>query len=280
MKIFRGVIVIKTRELRYAPKDPGTVLFPGYDYAWRAIDELCNALFKFIKYYEGKQYTLTLSNGEEPVFEIRKNDIAHLLGIDYNTIMNNESLRRLLYSIIGITEGKNIDPFTLLDGLIMNADELIYHDENNPNSSDRLLNYYLVRIKAYCFNQMMLLNEFGYGIINTDRGNSPGVFSNPSPVKTLFFPTNDEHIQFCFLKFIMSSKDNIMIPRSLITSTDFAKYFMGQELLLPKQVTVDGKEGGDPYLPTSEERKQLLLLYNSIIGKYHTESTIRENIRR
>ena len=266
--------MISKQELQYVSDYARKVPYPGYDYAYNVINKLSMALETFKKKYNGKKYSLILSNGEEICFEIKDKNLAHLFGIDYKNISTGEYMRPLLSSVLGFKEGENFNSYAMLLRIIENGDKVIKNDGKNYN---KFLNYYKVMIKASCFDTLKEFNEFNFGIINFDKSmyeKNTGNRFLPSSTKYIFSQNDEALIPYCMMGLRWDNNTEIMIPETLIAPTNFQDYLYNQELLLPIQLLINDDENLTKIVATPEEKIRILNLYKSIIQTYNTGSFI------
>ena len=267
--------MIKKEDAIHMNKKASHAPFPGSSFAYDAINQLSYALALYSKKYENKKYNLILSNGEEIIFEIKKNHLAHILGVDLKTIFSDKNMKQEFCKLLEIGENDKLSSFEILSKMVENADLLIEHDETNKN---RFFNYYRMMVKSMLFNGLPPLEKFDYGIVNFDREKFLRTFSrrfSPRAKKYLMFPTDDEEIEFCFLGFTKENKSDVLVPEVFLTPINFRNFLYSQELLLPEELIVDGQKRSEVLVPTKTEKIQLLNLYKSIIEMYKTRSSIR-----
>ena len=266
--------MISNKELQYVGDYARKVPYPGDEYATETIEKLACARKIFERKYDGKKYSLILSNGEEINFEIQKKHLAHLLGIDYKVIMQSDYLKPLLYSVLGIDE-KGVDSYGLLSRIIDNGDSVIKNDRENFN---KFLNYYRLVVKTSCFEKFSDFNDFNFGIINFDKmffQNETGRTFSPNSTKLLFSQNDEALLPYCVMGLILdSSSIGVMVPETLIAPVNFHEFLINQELLLPIQILINDEENLSKNIATNEEKLRLLRLYKSLIEIYKTNSHI------
>ena len=267
--------MISNKELQYVSDYARKVPYPGDEYAYDAIEKLSKALTMFKQKYDGKKYSLILSDGEEINLEIQKKHLAHILGIDYKGMLQSEYMKPLLHSILGFQEGSIVDSYTLLNRIIENGDKVINNDKEQYN---KFLNYYRLVIKTSCFEKFSDFNDFNFGVINFNRDiyqNETKKIFTPNSTK-LFFSQNDEAlIPYCIMGLINDSyTPDIMVPETLIAPTNFHEFLIGQELLLPIQMLINDEQSLSKNVATAEEKLRLLRLYKFLIQSHNTGSYI------
>ncbi len=267
--------MISNKELQYVGDYARRVPYPGDAYAIETLEKLAYTLNIFKKKYDGKKYSLILSNGEEINFEIQKKHLAHLLGLDFKGIMQSDYMKPLLYSVLGFDENSAIDSYNLLSRIIDNGDAVIKNDRSNYN---KFLNYYRLVVKTSCFEKFSDFNDFNFGVINFDKmifQNATGKTFLPNSTKLLFSQNDEALLPYCVMGLITDSfaKDT-MVPETLIAPVNFHEYLFYQELLLPIQILINDEENLSKNIATNEEKLRLLHLYKSLIEIYKTNSHI------
>ena len=267
--------MISNKELQYVGDYPRKVPYPGDEYARETLEKLALSFKIFKQKYDGKKYSLILSNGEEINFEIQKKQLAHLLGVDFKGIMQSDYMKPLLCSVLGFEEGSIIDSYSLLSRIIDNGDEVIKNDKENYN---KFLNYYRLVIKTSCFEKFSDFNDFNFGVINFDKNiyqQSASKLFTPNSTKLLFSQNDEALIPYCVMGLVNDSNTpNIMVPETLISPTNFYEFIISQELLLPIQILINDDQNLSKNVATAEEKLRLLHLYKSLIEIYRTGSYI------
>ena len=267
--------MISNKELQYVSEYARKVPYPGDDYARDAIEKLAKALEIFKQKYDGKKYSLILSNGEEINLEIQKKQLAHLFGVDYKGMCQFDYMKPLLTNILGLDLTGPIDSYTLLSRIVDNGDEVIKNDRSNYN---KFLNYYRTVIKTSCFERFSDFKDFNFGIINFDKNvfeQSTNKSWAPNSTKWLFSQNDEPLIPYCLMGLVnYSYSPDLMVPETLISPTDFHEFLINQELLLPIQMLINDEQNLSKNVATPEEKISLLRLYKSLIEIYHTNSYI------
>ena len=268
--------MISRQELQYVSSMAQQVPYPGDDYAYDVINRLSQAMIIFKQKYDGKKYSLILSNGEEIVFEIKEKNLAHLLGVDFKAISNNENMKPVLFNILGFNEDEQFNSYMVLSRIVENGDKVIENDENGFN---KILNYYKIMVKTSCFYTLAEFNEFNFGVINFDKDiyentNTLGSRFMPSSTKFIFSQNDEALIPYCMMGLKYDNLTDVMIPETFIAPTNFPDYLYEQELLLPIQLLVNDDESLTKLMATPEEKIRILNLYKSIIQTYNTRSYI------
>lgn len=266
--------MISRQELQYVSDYARKTPYPGDDYAFDVINRLSRALLIFKQKYDGKRYSLILSNGEEICFEIKSKNLAHLLGIDYKWISTSEYMRPLLSSVLDLSSSEYLNSYTVLQKIIEHGNRVVENDEVNFN---KFLNYYKVMIKTSCFETLSDFNEFNFGVVNFDKSIFENSFGNkflPSSNKFIFSQNDEALIPYCMMGLTNDNDTEIMIPETIIAPTNFSDYLYNQELLLPIQLLVNDDENLTKLVSTPDEKIRMLNLYKSIIRTYNTGSYI------
>ena len=267
--------MISNKELQYVGEYARKVPYPGDEYARETMEKLSVAHDIFKKKYDGKKYSLILSNGEEINFEIQKKHLAHLLGIDFKGIMQSEYMKPLLNSVLGFDDNSIIDSYSLLSRIIDNGDDVIKNDKDNFN---KFLNYYRLVIKTSCFEKFSDFNDFNFGVINFDKeiyqNESKKPFA-PNSTKLLFSQNDEALIPYCVMGLVNDSFTyGTMVPETLIAPQNFHEFLINQELLLPIQMLINDEQNLSKNMATASEKLRILHLYKSLIEVYHTGSYI------
>ena len=266
--------MISKQEVKYFNSLAKDVPFPGTDYAYDVINRLSKALNIFKSKYDGKTYNILLSDGEEITFEMQSRYLAHLLGIDYKTLVNDENMKKLLYDILGFEDDNQINSYSVLCRIVENGDRVIDNDEL---SFDKILNYYKIMSKVSCFECLAGFNEFNFGYLAFDKKIFERRIGNnftPNSVGYIFSKTEEKFAPLCMMGLKYDNYLDAMIPETFITPPNFADYLYCQELLLPIQLVISDDINLTKLSATPEEKIRLLNWFKSLIKTYDTNSFI------
>lgn len=266
--------MISKQELQYVSNYARDIPFPGEDYAYDVINRISESLLIFKKKYEGKRYSLLLSNGEEICFEIKSKNLAHLLGIDYKTISTDINMQPLLNNVLEFNNIDKINSYAVLSRIIDNGDLVIENDANNVN---KFLNYYKIMVKTSCFNKLSDFNEFNFGVINFNKDIYENNFGNrflPNSTKFVFSQNDEALIPYCMMGLKNDNGMDIMIPETFMAPTNFKDFLFQQELVLPIQLLINDDKSLSKLVATSKDKIRILNLYKSLIFQYNTESLV------
>lgn len=268
--------MITTTELKYIKSNAKDVPYPNTEYTNMAFDNLENAFNLFKNTFQGKQYTILLSNGEEIIFEIADRNICHLLGIDFQNLASNY-MSITLDCVLNIDSNQQINSFELVERILEKRDEILKHDSNYFNSNYRILNYYRVYAKSKMFSKLENFTKFDFGCINFDKITYEEVTNkvfNPNSTKMLFIKSNESLSPYIFLGLIYDEKVKLYVGETILLDQEFYNYFINQELLLPIELIKNDKKELTKVIATNQEKLQLLRMYKSIIEYYNTGSYI------
>lgn len=261
-------------ELKYVQNFARYVPFPGEEYANKVIEKLVLAHDIFKNKYEGKQYSLILSNGEEFHFEVKNKNLSHLLGIDYKNLSSPEMSD--IRKILGYNSNDLTFSYDLLKRIIDNGDKVIKNDKENAKEK-RILNYYKLMIKCTSFSKLSSFENFNYGFVNYNKEknneNKNDVYTGNSE-KFIFTPNDEALIPYCMMGFVPDNGGEIFVPETLLAPTDFYKYIDNQELLVPVQTLINNDDILSKKVATNSEKARILEMYKSIL----LESGIKANI--
>jgi len=261
-------------ELQYVQNFARFAPFPGDEYARKVIDKLVLADKIFQSKYEGKKYSLILSNGEEFDFEVKNKNMSHILGIDSKNIASPEmsEVRKLL----GYNSQDQIYSYDLLKRIIDNADKVIKNDKENDRNK-RILNYYKLMIKCTSFSKLSSFDEFNFGFVNFDRNifieNGNDRYAGNS--EKFIFTQNDEAlIPYCMMGFLKDNGGSTYVPETLLAPDDFFKYIDKQELVVPVQTLVNDDNNLSKKTAKNKEKARILEMYRNLLLEYSITANI------
>ena len=260
--------MINEDELKYICEKASNAPYPGDDYAFETINTISRALAIYKRRYEGKKYILSLSNGEEIFFEIKPNNLAHLLGVDFKNMLTCDNLRPLLGSVLDFKNIDDINSYELLSRIVCNGNKVICHDEVNSN---KLLNYYKIMIKTSCFLELTSFDQLLFGVVNFDKGKYEMINNcKYSPMATKYIISiNEKNFPHSMMGLKNNHEKKAMIPETFIVSNHLENYLIEQELLLPTNLLVADKYDFKEYTSTREDRIRILNLYKEMLQKYN-----------
>lgn len=262
--------MISNVELQYVNNFARNVPYPGDKYAESVMEMLTEANDIFKKQYEGKRYSLILSNGEEFHFEIKNKNLSHLLGIDYKSL-TNEPMIYDTKQLLGFDYDDRLTSYDVLQRIIEHADDIIANDRDSTRSK-RLLNYYKVMIKCSCFSKLSKFEDFNFGFMNFNKENcNPQLASTFSPNSTKYiFTENDEALlPYYMMGFVQDKQDySTFVPETLLAPYNFEQIIENQDFLLPVQLLINNEDNLLKKEATASEKLRLLNLYKRIILQY------------
>ena len=279
--------MISKKELQYVGDYARRVPYPGDDYARSVIEKLSKSMDIFKQKYDGKKYSLILSNGEEFSFEIQGKNLAHLLGVDYKGL-TSEYMKPVLENVLGFDINEQLNSYAVLSRIIENGDEVI---KNDKDGSNKILNYYKLMVKTSCFDKLSDFNDFNFGCINFEKEHFENVSGKdflPSSTKFIFSQNDEALIPYCMMGLKQDNYSDNMIPETFMAPINFSDYLVNQELLLPIQMLINDDQNLSKIIATPEEKIRILNLYKSLIQIYNTgsyinifndyETVLRENL--
>ena len=264
--------MISNMELQYVNSFAKNAPYPGDKYAEQVMEMLIEAHEIFKNKYEGKKYSLILSNGEEFNFELKNKNLSHLLGIDFKNL-TNETMIYDTKEILGFDYEDRLTSYDILQKIIEHCDDIIANDRDNDKTK-RILNYYKVMIKCSCFSKLSRFEDFNFGFMNFDKEYcNPQLASTFSPNSTKYiFTENDEVlIPYYMMGFVQDNQDyKSFVPETLLAPYNFDHIIENQEFLLPIQLLINNEDILLKKESTASEKLKLLNLYKKIILQYGT----------
>ena len=265
--------MISKKELQYVGDYARRVPYPGDDYARSVLNKLSSALDIFKQKYDGKKYSLILSNGEEFSFEIQARNLSHLLGVDYKGL-TSEYMKPLLERVLGFNPTDQLSSFKVLSRIIENGDEVIKNDKDSVN---KFLNYYKLMVKTSCFDKLADFSDFNFGCIHFDKNEFERITGKeflPSTTKFIFSQNDEALIPYCMMGLKQDNSSDDMIPETFMAPMNFSDFLVNQELLLPIQMLINDDQNLSKIVSTPDEKIRILNLYKSLIQTYNTGSII------
>lgn len=133
---------------------------PGEKYSLDSLKKIKDSLDQYIEYYKDRKYEITFSNGETTEFEIEEYNLAHMIGIKKDILINVPEIAQ----IIGTpTKPKT---YALLEKIVEDPKTFI---QLNKKYNFDLLNYYRINVRNQVFQRFSNFYDLNFGCINFDE---------------------------------------------------------------------------------------------------------------
>lgn len=264
--------MITNKELGYVSCWASKAPYPGIAYATKAADRLIEAFNNYNEYYNGKEYDIVLSNGEEILFEILDKNICHMLGIDYKNLSGDyfELFRKQ------VLPEYEWGAYNLLKAIVNNIDNVLEYDRCNG----KILNYYRIMVKCAIFDKLSDFRKFNFGVINFDKNLYPIEYKSNSS-KFLYVQSNEPVAPYFMMGILPNDVNNEeesnltkYAVETLIAPTNTMDFFNGQEVSIPTQILVSDNDSMYRYEATPSEKIALINQYKSITSNYGLKNNI------
>lgn len=266
--------MVSRKELEYVNQYARTVPFPGKNYAIDAMEMLIKAYKTYINNYQGKSYNFIFSDGEEINFQIFDKNIAHLFGIDYKSL-KSDYMKNTMDEVLDFNAHETGGSDILLKRIIDRCDEVINNDSKANNY--RILNYYRILIKCSAFSKLSTFENFNFGCLKFDKTvyeKINNITFSPQSNKFFFVPSNEAVTPYFMMGIRKDNGNDMYIPETIFASEGFDKMINYQSFILPIQILINDNFNFSKIKASSKEKLDLLNLYKSLIGMYHTNTTI------
>ncbi len=251
------------REMSYVNVKAGSnIPYPGKTYGKEALEELKNALYLYEQYYKGKIYDISFSNGENVEFEINTANVAHVLGVQYRYLLENEFVSNLVKEF---TPEGNYNSYNLLNLMVENPDEVIDLDNEMRN----VINFYRLRIRAEIFSKFSNFSEFNFGCITYDSVKAEEL-GYPTYMKSnhfLYVASADPSYPYYMMGINHSEGDNNYVE-TMFANEFPEKMFEGQSISTPTIISTTTSSNYDKKFATAEQKLRLSTDTLKIAEKY------------
>ncbi len=263
--------MITARELDYVSGWARKVPYPGLDYAKAAAEKLINAVDIYKKYYEGKEHDIILSNGEQIIFEILKQNLCHMLGIDRKNL-TSEYFDVYREDVLKLTSMPNT--YELLTSIVENIDEVLKSDNDKGT---RALNYYRIMVKCSIFEKLSSFADFNFGIINFDNERYAKTNGKPysgNSQRFLYFDTKESVVPISLMGILKDTSQEESKTRekyvveTLMAPVNVKPFFEGQDIAIPTQILITNEDEMQKYTATPQQKQALLDQYRLIVQEY------------
>lgn len=276
--------MITKKELDYVSGWANKVPYPGVAYAEKTVEKLKECFKEFNNFYANKKYDITLSNGEEFLFEILDKNLCHILGVDYKNINSEyfDEYREDVLKLYGSPKS-----YELLTAIINNLEDVLRYDFDRYDKNGRVLNYYRIMVKCSIFEKLSDFSRFNFGVINMnkdifERVTGKNISSNSE--KFLYVQSNEAQAPYFMMGILKDSeknseRSNVDEPYSYATETLIAPqnhqdFFNHQMVTIPTQILIIDDKSMDKIEATSAEKIALLNQYKTIINSAHLPNKI------
>lgn len=244
--------MISLKELKYVGTYPEKAPYPGDDYAKETLENMCETFKKYNEKYRNKDYSIIFSDSSEINFEIFEHNMAHILGIDFSTIVGG-NYEDFIKEVLGIDRTEtNITSYMIVKAILENYEDVIKYDGTNQN---RALNYYKSRIKCAIFDKISDFEKFNFGKLET-RDDS----------KILFTSSNEAICPYFLVRLKEDAKNRKYCVSSLLAPEKHQlSYYFNEQASIPTQIIIDDNNNLNKIEATPREKIEVLNMYKSII---------------
>jgi hypothetical protein len=237
--------MFNTRELENATAK--NTPYPGYEYTYKALEELEVALKIYLEYYFDKKYNISLSNGEEIGFNIAPSSVGHMFGLDTTKTKTALSANHVVDGRIGAMQ--------LLKYIVDNKEEIVLLNEKLGNS---ILNPFRIRVRCEAFRRFSNFADMDFGCLHYDKdiANAKGYNIQMRAKQFLFTESNDDNAPYYMMGIAYDENTNNAYIETLFADIDSEKMFTNQLITFPLAVTTETVETFSRH-ESSVERRQL-----------------------
>ena len=256
--------MISKKELGFVGNWAKKTPYPGVEYANEAILKLKQSFEDYRKFHLNKEYDISLSNGEQILFEILSKNLCHMLGVDYKNL-SSEYFDDFRDTILGVSG--TIQSYSLLEKLIEKMDDVLEYDYKNGGI---IFNYYRIMIKCSIFETLSDFSRFNFGVINFNKQLYDGIF-NGNTEKFLYVQSNEAVCPYFMMGILPDNKSSSFDVKyaveTLIAPSTHRDFFKDQEVVIPTQIITTTSEQMIKKEADPNEKLALINQYNAIVSE-------------
>jgi hypothetical protein len=219
--------MLSNQELKYFVKKKNFP-YPGEDYCKKTFEEVKRAVELYKEEFYGRVYQVTLSDDSSFTFMFWEKSLAHILGINYETMVAL-GVDKVLYG-----DNRKVTTFEFLNDLVNDIDNIVEYTKNNDK-----INFYKIKVKTHIFNKFIGLHNLEFGCLNFNRDKAAlnGISTQIRSDKILFIESVEDRIQFYMLG-IAERKAGDRYTETLLAFEQPYRLMAKQEILMPVKISV------------------------------------------
>lgn len=236
--------------------------YPGDNYSLDAILELENAFYLYENYYRDREYEVTFSNGQNLEFSIPQHNLAHIVGLNYKWLTENNIPKEL-----GVSDAP-IPSYDLIQAVISNKKDIL---KLNKESNYQLINFYRLKVRSEVFSKFSNFNEFNFGCMFFDKeiGKENGYITNMKTDRYLFTESNDPSFEHYMMGIVSGENGENQYIESLFPNRLTKEMFANQEIAMPTLISTTTPNEYDKKEATAYQKLKLIKSFNELEKKYN-----------
>ena len=247
--------MISLKELKFVSALANQSPYPGEQYALETLQSLKDAVLKYEEKYKEKEYSMVFSDASELNFKILDVNVCHMLGIDFQTLINGE-YDYFFKKVLSLDkQTTKISSYHLINAIINNYQNVAEYDAINDK---KIINYYKVRIKCGIFDKMSDFEKFNFIKLNAND-NQKILFTQSNEVNCPYFLTR-------LTETFPESYNKIYCVNSLLAiQNSKIPFYFQEQASIPTQILIDTNKELNKLEATPKEKIDLLNMYKNII---------------
>jgi len=274
--------MISNRELKYVnAKIDSHIPYPGDNYSKEALLELKNAITLYDTYYKDREYDVLFSNGENMEFSIAQHNLAHVVGVNHNRLIENGIIEELY--------GENVrkNSYDLLNDMVDNVDDVLRLNQLKDYS---LINFYRLKTRSEIFSKFSNFTGFNFGAIYYDKeiAEKNGYSTYMKSDKFLFTDSDDPNFAYYMMGIAYDPSADETYVETLFPNAFPDKMFKEQIIVMPTVISTTTPKDFNKIEATAAQKLRLVKAYNNLEKQYDAKfdyshdyyATLAEQARR
>ena len=229
--------MLTNQELNYMTKKE--IPYPGVAYSLNALKEVKMAIKEYQQNYENHIFDIEFSNGENIIFQIDRRNLAHMLGLNFKTLTDEEEKELIFEQLVGADGLQHITSFDILTAISENPRMCV---ELNELYDRRLFNFYRLKARSEIFQRFSSFYSFNFGCIkfSAEIAQNNGYQTRMNSNHFLYIDSNDIKVPYYMMG--LNSKDDETYIETLFANKEVEKMFKGQTIAYPINITINNNE--------------------------------------
>lgn len=254
--------MISNRELKYVnAKADSHIPYPGDNYSKEALLELKNAIILYDTYYKDREYDIMFSDGSKMEFSIAQHNLAHVVGVNHNRLIENGVIQKLY--------GEDIhkNSYDVLNDIVNNVDDIL---KLNKLKEHTLINFYRLKTRSEIFSKFSNFSDFNFGCIFFDKevAENNGYSTYMKSEKFLFTDSDDPSFKFYMMGIADDKQESTTYVETLFPNEFPDKMMKGQKIVMPTMISTTTPKDFNKMVAPSVQKARTILAYKNLEKEY------------
>lgn len=253
--------MISSRELRFVNKKEQEIPYPGEIYSKEALMELKNAIYLYDAYHKDREHDVMFSNGENIEFEIARNNLSHIVGINHNNLIQ----QNFITDFYGSDTFKN--SYDILMDIVENIDDVL---KLNKLKDYALINFYRVKTRSEVFSKFSDFSSFNFGCILFDKtiAEENDYRTTMKSDKFLFTESDDPNFPYYMMGIAADENSGKTYVETLFPNNDPEKILLGQTIVMPTVISTTMSKEYIQKQASASQKARTVKSFNNLAEQY------------